>query len=165
MKLLLPGGSGAGGIINWGGRVQKFIFLPGGSGAGGIFSWGGRVQNHFSDLKFFFEIQLKNHLCHKVSLVLKSLNRNLSDDILKLGKIKFKVFLNWISKKMSNLKNGFAPCHLSWKCLLHPYPLAKKFFCTLPPQLIMPPAPLPPGKKTQYYHNLSNFNTMEKRIL
>ena len=29
---------------------------------------------------------------------------------------------------MSNLKNGFAPCHLSWKYLLHPYPLAKKFF-------------------------------------
>ena len=46
-----------------------------------------------------------------------------------------------------------------------PTPWQKKFFCTLPPQLIMPPAPLPPGKKTQYYHNLSNFNTMEKRIL
>ena len=60
MKLLLPGGSGAGGIINWGGRVQKFIFLPGGSGAGGIFSWGGRVQNHFSDLNFFFDFKFKN---------------------------------------------------------------------------------------------------------
>ena len=62
MKLLLPGGRGAGGIISWGGRVQKHFFLPGGRGAGGIFSWGGRVQNHFSDLKFFFEIQFKNTL-------------------------------------------------------------------------------------------------------
>ena len=59
MKLLLPGGSGAGGIINWGGRVQKNFFLPGGSGAGGIISWGGRVQNHFSDLTLFFDIQFK----------------------------------------------------------------------------------------------------------
>ena len=24
---------------------------------------------------------------------------------------------------------------------------SEKWFCTLPPQLIMPPAPLPPGKK------------------
>ena len=47
MKLLLPGGSGAGGIINWGGRVQKKIFLPGGSGVGGIMNWGGRVQIFF----------------------------------------------------------------------------------------------------------------------
>ena len=60
MKLLLPGGSGAGGIINWGGRVQKNFFLPGGSGAGGIISWGGRVQNHFSDLTFFFDFEFKN---------------------------------------------------------------------------------------------------------
>ena len=29
MKLLLPGGSGAGGIINWGGRVQKKFFCQG----------------------------------------------------------------------------------------------------------------------------------------
>ena len=57
--LFLPGSSGAGGIINWGGRVQNF-FLPGGSGAGGIISWGGRVQNHFSDLTLFFDIQFKN---------------------------------------------------------------------------------------------------------
>ena len=35
------------------------IFLPGGSGAGGIFSWGGRVQNHFSDLKFFFDFKFQ----------------------------------------------------------------------------------------------------------
>ena len=49
MKLLLPGGGGAGGVINWGGRVQKKFFLPGGGGAGGIINWGGRVQK-----KFFF---------------------------------------------------------------------------------------------------------------
>ena len=56
----LPGGSGARGIINWGGRVKKhFFFLQGGCGAGGIFSWGGRVQNHFSDLKFFLISNLK----------------------------------------------------------------------------------------------------------
>ena len=52
-----------------------------------------------------------------------------------------------------------------WKMVLHPAtsaenasctptPWQKKCFCTLPPQL-----------KTQYYHILSNFNTMEKRIL
>ena len=29
MKLLLPGGRGAGGIISWGGRVQKKIFARG----------------------------------------------------------------------------------------------------------------------------------------
>ena len=61
-NIFLPGGRCAGGIINWGGRVQKKFFLPGGRGAGGIFSWGGRVQNHFSDLTFFFEIQFKNTL-------------------------------------------------------------------------------------------------------
>ena len=59
MKLLLPGGRGAGGIIIWGGRVQKTFFLPGGRGAGVIFSWGGRVQNHFSDLTFFLKFNLK----------------------------------------------------------------------------------------------------------
>ena len=37
-----------------------FFFLPGGSGAGGIISWGGRVQNHFSDLNFFFNFEFKN---------------------------------------------------------------------------------------------------------
>ena len=55
----LPGGSGVGGIMNGGGRVQKIFFLPGGSGAGGIISWGGRVQNHFSDLTFFLILNLK----------------------------------------------------------------------------------------------------------
>ena len=59
-KFFLPGGSGVGGIMNWGGRVQKKFFLPGGSGAGGIISWGGRVQNHFSDLTFFFDFEFKN---------------------------------------------------------------------------------------------------------
>ena len=48
MKLLLPGGRGAGGIIIWGGRVQKTFFLPGGRGAGGIINWGGRVQFFFA---------------------------------------------------------------------------------------------------------------------
>ena len=42
-------------------REMKLL-LPGGSGAGGIINWGGRVQNHFSDLKIFFEIQFKNIL-------------------------------------------------------------------------------------------------------
>ena len=58
--------------------------------------------------------KLKNHICQKVSPVLKSSNKNLLDDILKPSKIKLKVFLNWISKKVSNLKNGFAPCPLIW---------------------------------------------------
>ena len=70
--------------------------------------------------------KLKNHIRQKISPVLKFLNKKLLDGILKLGKIKFKVFLNWISKK--NVKS-------------------EKWFCTLPPQLIMSPAPLPPGKK------------------
>ena len=70
--------------------------------------------------------KLKNHIRQKISPVLKFLNKKLLDGILKLGKIKFKVFLNWISKK--NVKS-------------------EKWFCTLPPQLIMPAAPLPPGKK------------------
>ena len=43
--------------------------------------------------------KLKNHICQKVSPVLKFLNKKLLDGTLKLGKIKFKVFLNWISKK------------------------------------------------------------------
>ena len=38
----------------------KIFFLPGGSGAGGIINWGGWVQNHFSDLTLFFYIQFKN---------------------------------------------------------------------------------------------------------
>ena len=70
--------------------------------------------------------KLKNHIWQKVSPVLKSLNKNLSDGTLKPGKIKLEVFLNSKSKK--NVKS-------------------EKWFCTLPPQLIMPPAPLPPGKK------------------
>ena len=70
--------------------------------------------------------KLKNHIWQKVSPVLKFLNKNLSDGTLKLGKIKLKVFLNSKSKK--NVKS-------------------EKWFCTLPPQLIMPPAPLPPDKK------------------
>ena len=48
--------------------------------------------------------KLKNHICQKVSPFLKSLNKNLSDGILKPGKIKLKVFLNWISKKVWNSK-------------------------------------------------------------
>jgi hypothetical protein len=55
---------------------------------------------------------LKNHICQKVSPVLKSLNKNLSDGTLKSGKIKLEVFLNLKSKKVSNQKNGFAPCPL-----------------------------------------------------
>ena len=38
---------------------KKNFFLPGGSGAGGIISWGGRVQNHFSDLTLFLIFNLK----------------------------------------------------------------------------------------------------------
>ena len=33
-----------------------------------------------------------------------------------------------------------------------PTPWHKKKICTLPPQLIMPPAPLPPGKKKEFLH-------------
>ena len=48
MKLLLPGGGGAGGIITgWGlrGLGAKIFFLPGGGGAGGIIrGWGLRGQ-------------------------------------------------------------------------------------------------------------------------
>ena len=39
-------------------REMKLL-LPGGSGAGGTINWGGRVQNHFSDLTFFFILNLK----------------------------------------------------------------------------------------------------------
>ena len=56
--------------------------------------------------------KLKNPICQKVSPVLKSLNKNLSDDILKPSEIKLEVFLNWIWKNGSNRKNGFAPCPL-----------------------------------------------------
>ena len=44
--------------------------------------------------------KLKNHICQKVSRILKFLNKNLSDRTFKLGKIKLEVFLNWISKKV-----------------------------------------------------------------
>jgi hypothetical protein len=82
-------------------------------------------------LKFKYEIRsrfwkLKNHKCQKVSPVLKSLNKNLSYGTLKLEKIKMEVIWNLKSKK--NFKS-------------------EKWFWTLPPQLKMPPAPLPPGKK------------------
>ena len=43
-----------------GAGCKKNFFLPGGSGAGGIISWGGRVQNHYSDLTFFFDFEFKN---------------------------------------------------------------------------------------------------------
>ena len=43
--------------------------------------------------------KLKNHICQRIRFVLKFLNKNLSDDILKPSKIKLEVFLNWISKK------------------------------------------------------------------
>ena len=43
--------------------------------------------------------KLKNHICQKVSPVLKSLGKKLLDGTLKPGKIKLEVFLNWISIK------------------------------------------------------------------
>ena len=43
--------------------------------------------------------KLKNHIWQKVSPVFKFLNKNLSDGILKPGKIKLEVFLNSKSKK------------------------------------------------------------------
>ena len=93
--------------------------------------------------------KLKNHLCQKVRPVLKFLNKNLSDDILKPSKIKLKIFLNWISKKSVKSEKWF--CTLPPQLIMPPAPLPpgkKNFFCTLPPQLIMPPAPLLPGKKS-----------------
>ena len=91
----------------------------------------------------------KNHICQKVRSVFKSLNKNLSDDILKLSKIKLEVFLNWISKKSVKSEKWF--CTLPPQLIMPPTPLPpgkKNFFCTLPPQLIMPPAPLPPGNNS-----------------
>jgi hypothetical protein len=67
---------------------------------------------------------------------------------LKPGKIKLEVFLNLKSKKKFKSEKWF--CTLPPQLKMPPAPLPpgkKKFFCTLPPQLIMPPAPLPPGKK------------------
>ena len=87
--------------------------------------------------------KLKNHICQKISPVLKSLNKKLLDGILKLGKIKFKVFLNWMSKKGVKSEKWF--CTLPPQLKMPPAPLPpgkKKVFCTLPPQMIMPPAPL-----------------------
>ena len=93
--------------------------------------------------------KLKNHIWQKVSPVLKSLNKNLSDGTLKPGKIKLEVFLNSKSKK--NVKSEKWFCTLPPQLIMPPAPLPpgkKNFFCTLPPQLIMPPAPLLPGKKS-----------------
>ena len=67
--------------------------------------------------------KLKNHICQKVSPVLKSLNKKLLDGTLKLGKIKFKVFLNWISKKKCQI----------WKMVLHPATSAENASCTPTP--------------------------------
>ena len=67
---------------------------------------------------------LKNHICQKVSPVLKSLNKNLLDGILKAGKIKLEVFLNLKSK------NGVK---------------FQKRFCTVPPEPAPEPALSPPA--------------------
>ena len=71
------------------------------------------------------------------------LEQNFFYGTLKPGKIKLEVFLNSKSKK--NVKS-------------------EKWFCTLPPQLIMPPAPLPPGKTFSFlcmvqifFWNLTHF--------
>jgi len=55
MKLLLPGGGGAGGIITgWGlrGLGAKIFFLPGGGGAGGIIR-GWRLRGQGAKKIFF----------------------------------------------------------------------------------------------------------------
>ena len=70
--------------------------------------------------------KLKNHICQKVRPVLKSLNKNLSDDILKPSKIKLEVFLNWRSKKSVR---------------------SEKWFCAMPPLPPPPPPPPPRWKK------------------
>ena len=67
---------------------------------------------------------MKNHICQKVSPVLKFLNKNLSDGTLKLGKIKLEVFLDSKSKKNSNSKRKSYPA---------------------PPSHDLPPPPPPPG--------------------
>ena len=42
-----------------------------------------------------------------------------------------------------------------------PLPPGKKInFCTLPPQLIMPPAPLPPGKKIFFLHPATSIDNV-----
>ena len=68
--------------------------------------------------------KLKNHICQKVSPVLKSLNKNLLDGILKAGIIKLEVFLNLKSK------NGVK---------------FQKRFCTVPPEPAPEPALSPPA--------------------
>ena len=45
--------------------------------------------------------KLKNHICQKVSPVLKFLNKNLLDGTLKPGKIKLEVSLNLKSRKVT----------------------------------------------------------------
>jgi hypothetical protein len=92
---------------------------------------------------------LKNHICQKVSPVLKFLNKNLSYGTLKPGKIKLEVFLNLKSKFFFKSEKWF--CTLPPQLKMPPAPLPpgkNKFFCTLPPPLIMPPAPLPPGNNS-----------------
>ena len=59
MKLLLPGGGGAGGIIRrWRLRVQgaENFFLPGGGGAGGIFRRWREIWGEGAGCKTIFPI-------------------------------------------------------------------------------------------------------------
>ena len=75
--------------------------------------------------------KLKNHICQKISPVLKFLNKNLSDGTLKPGKIKLEVFLNLKSKKGVKSEKWF--CTLPPPHLIHPHPLAitVKFLCRI----------------------------------
>ena len=59
------------------------------------------IQTHFS-ISY-------NHICQKVTPDLKFLEKKLLDGTLKPGKIKSKVFLNSMSKKVSNSKKEILP--------------------------------------------------------
>ena len=101
--------------------------------------------------------KLKNHICQKVSPVLKSLNKNLLDGILKAGIIKLEVFLNLKSKNGVKFQKRFctvppepalplpfSKCHLN----LHPHPLTiilhrATWTCTSIPLFKMSPEPAP----------------------
>ena len=60
MKLLLPGGSGAGGIINWGGRVQRKFFCQGVVVQEALSVEGAGCKTIFQIWHLTFDIQFKN---------------------------------------------------------------------------------------------------------